>query len=737
MNERFCLILVSELSEGGHFPGEKLFWKLANSCGLSRASCFVRSTNDRTYENGSSFGASIALCLGGIAFRAATGIKGNIENLRGYCFEPSDCRPIEQRTKGIVGHYKTDRYAPGAESGDRRLVHKKGDPRYGWITSTQVPEFPPSLKWIIPTLDPVSIQEAGFRTIPALKADIARAVRALANEDFAPLSVRYLPFAVGMAAKTVAVDIETDGSGGITRIGISDGRTTFTAPWDANTRRIAKQILADETGLKIGHNLAFDIPKLEREGTEVKGPIFDTMLGAHLLQPDLYKGLQRVAPLYLDIRHWKEVVGTEPERYNATDVFTTWKIYEREKTYLEITGMYGLFTETIMPATRVLMDMTSRGIRVDQTQLGRWQEELGQKQRILMEEWNRGAPNVNPLSPAQLKVWLYKTKGFPTQKSYKGEVTTDETALRHIHTKLATGDAKAAIGTLLSLKRVSKLRGTYSEVELGEDGCVHPGYLPANKDEDRGAAATGRLASSNPNIQNQPLEARKLYIPHTTGNVFVEADYSQIELRIAAALSNDLLLLEALKGDVHARTMDLLGCDRVRSKNVLYGSIYGIGPRKLAKLLQTRGIETNERECRNLQDTLARTYTRLWAWRNEVVAEGVARHFLTNAFGRRRYFYSGSNDAPAMIDYLPQSNAADILWSILVPLDEFCRSNSGQLITTVHDSVLMEFPSAAPETVAGIREIMERPFDQIAPGFRCPIELKVGTNWGEMHDIRG
>ena len=88
-----------------------------------------------------------------------------------------------------------------------------------------------------------------------------------------------------------------------------------------------------------------------------------------------------------------------------------------------------------------------------------------------------------------------------------------------------------------------------------------------------------------------------------------------------------------------------------------------------------------------------------------------------------------------MIDYLPQSNAADILWSILKPLDDFATLNGGHLTTTVHDSVLMEFPAAAPETVQGIKKIMERPFSNIAEGFFCPIELKVGANWGEMYGI--
>jgi DNA polymerase-1 len=217
----------------------------------------------------------------------------------------------------------------------------------------------------------------------------------------------------------------------------------------------------------------------------------------------------------------------------------------------------------------------------------------------------------------------------------------------------------------------------------------------------------------------------------------VEADYSQIELRIAATLAKDSALLEALKGDVHAATQARIGCDRVRAKNLLYGSLYGAGPRKLALLLRTRGVDTTEAECKQLQHSLAAAYPQLWAWRMDVVGEGVVRRFLTNSFGRRRYFYGGSSAAPQMIDYLPQSNAADIVWDRLVPLDDFCTQNGGAILATVHDSFLMEFPKEAinPCLLGGLREILETEFPQIGPRFRVPVDMKIGSNWGQMEKL--
>jgi DNA polymerase-1 len=466
-------------------------------------------------------------------------------------------------------------------------------------------------------------------------------------------------------------------------------------------------------------------------------PIFDTMVAAHLLQPDLYKGLARAAPLYLDLQSWKHKSEDAPEEYNAKDVFFTWKLAEAEEVHLQETGQARLFHETMMPALPVLIRMTERGIKVDRTRLAAWQKELSAEQTRLLEEWNGRVPGVNPNSPSQISRWLYKDNGLPVHRAKGGKPTTDESALKAIAGRVGAGALGDAIRTLLAFKKVAKLKGTYSEVELGSDGCVHPHYLPAGKESDSGAAATGRLASSGPNIQNQPQEARALYTAHSSELALLECDYSQIELRIAAELANDHALQEALKGDVHAATQARVGCDRVRAKNLLYGSLYGAGPRKLALLLRTRGVATSEAECKALQLALAAAYPRLWAWRQEVVAVGTSERHLTNPFGRRRYFYGGSTAAPQMIDYLPQSTAADIVWDRLVPLDAFCTAHGGAILATVHDSFLMEFPKEAVDTclLGGLREVLESEFPQIASGFRVPVDMKIGSSWGQMEPL--
>lgn len=733
------LLAVAGNPEG--FPGYGTFWRNATRFGLDIADCHVVDITDPGLEESLAFSsAQVAICLGAPAFYALTGIPGSIDKIRGYVYEPGDANEITFRSREQIGFYATTRKKAG------EILHTKGDPKYGVVTRQRRLTLPPQLRWIIPTLDPRKIEEASFKTIPALKADITRATRALAP-DFRLLSTEFSeqPFLTVGDTGIVAFDIETVGfHGPIERIGVATGAGTWTAPWSTISKSCFQAILDDHPTLLIGHNLAFDMPRLEAAGIRFPDTeLFDTMLAAHLIQPNLYKALEKVASLYLDLRAWKHTSTTNAAFYNATDVTVTLLLAEKMIGVLAKISMYDLFTSTLMPSLRTLMRLTKRGIRVDRIFLGEWQQRLARILDAHTTQWDRLAPGVNPSSPNQIRKLLYEDLGLPTQyvRTKKGlRITTDESALRLIRRK-ATPEAVAIIDQLIELKHTNKLRSVYSEVELSAQGRVHPSYLPISKDTDDGAAATGRLASSNPNIQNQPEEARRLFVPSEDHLFFVEWDYSQIELRIAAARAADDALINALKGDVHASTMELVGCDRTRAKNLLYGSLYGAGPRKLATVLRQHGQTITEREAEDLQSRLSTAYPGLWAWRQRVIGEGTQLGYLTNAFGRRRYFYDRyrdadgvmhSGDVPEMLAFLPQSDAADILWSRLVPLEAFCEEFDGHLITTVHDSFLMEFPAVDETLVRSLRNVLEHRFDNISPGFYVPGNIKVGTNWGQM-----
>lgn len=748
----------------------KLTWALARRGGWSRADCYIINTIgewpakadgnpteaqlEQYWDQFNAYlarsNAKVAVCLGGAAFDRLTAIlttdrrakrRSGIEAWRGYLVARADCGT---HTRRVVRweQYKTN-----------TPKHRKGDPK---LTRHRVVEqctVPDSLGYIIPTIHPAAVLRTGYATLPALSADLARVGRALRGE--------LRPTAIGGSFSTtprtevsgdaVSFDIETRGTivGAITvRMGIADGLGPWTSEWDTRSRAASIAILGEPGRTKVGHNIvSFDIPKLAADGVEVADPIFDTMLAASLLQPDLYKGLNACASLYLDCPRWKHENEARPDYYNAMDAQGQLELYHAECAELKRTGQYEWFTKVMMPGARVLAKMTERGIKLDQKRRDEWLADLRVREEAAETEWY-GLTGCSPSSNKQVQAFLYETSGLPISYNKYGGTTADAASLKEALTWLGRQKESAprtrterALSCLLRYREVSKLRSTYAEYPLGDDGCIHPSYLPATKDDDnagfgKGLAGTGRITSRNPNIQNQPPEARRLYVPHRADLILVEADYSQIELRVVAALSDDKALREALEGDVHSHTQALLGVDRVRAKNVMYGTIYGAGPRKLSMVLKARGYDISERDARELQDALARAYPGLWRWRTRIVEE-VGRTFkLATPFGMHRYFYGGRRDAPAAIDFLPQGTAAGITWQILPPLEAAMQAVGGALLNLVHDSTLNEVPrTRLEEGIAALKGVMEVEWPQIEPGFRVPVSVKVGENWGEMKPV--
>ena len=759
-----------ELAQGRPFVGGsgRLLWALAKRAGFVREDCFIvnvigewpakadgNPSQDQLERYWEAFdeavsksAARVAVCLGGAAFDRLSGIisaertakrRSGIESWRGYLVQRADCVARSRRVSRVE-QYKTT-----------TKLHKKGDPKIVKHRVDLPPVLPRELEWIIPTLHPAAVLRTGYKSIPALAADLDRAARALNGQLRRPGTDYVETPLVGEAGDMVAVDIETHMvagmDGGITRVGSSSGRGTWSRQWDYLARIGIESETANPLKTTVMHNAPFDMPRLEAEGVQFNGPLWDTMLCAATLQPDLPKALNSVASLVLDVPRWKHLSDTDPAFYNAMDAAYTRAIALYQVDELKRTGQYEWFTQSVMPAVPVLVAMTKRGIRVDAERRARWLEELSADETEREARWRILTGGVHPGSPKQVAEYLYDTRGLPAQYGSTGGRTADINALREL---LAVVEGRTAptkdydlsvLRGLIEYRTVSKLRSTYAERGLGGDGCIHPSYLPASKDEEgidgKGLAGTGRITSRDPNIQNQPPEARKLFVPHSSDLILVEADYSQIELRIAASMSGDRALQEALKGDVHGRTMELLGCDRVRAKNVMYGTLYGAGPRKLSKVLRAKGFNLTEHEARNLQDALARAYPALWAWRQAVVEEVGRNYYLSTPFGQRRYFWQGRREAPAAIDFLPQGTAAGIMWQILPALEVQQHALGGALLTCVHDSILCEAPrNKLGETVDGIKRCMEREWSQIAPGFMVPIDVKVGENWGEMHALR-
>lgn len=734
----------------------KLLWSVAQKGGWSRADVYILNvigengaaadsnpTKDQ-YEkywdafndNLASFRGRFIVALGGQAFWRVTGIKGGIDSWRGYIVHPNECEPLERR-RILHTVYKTSNKARGITKGDPRLVKEKV-----YEVSTVRAE-----QTIFPCLQPASVLKSGFSNLPAFSADIRRVGRALRGE----LDAGRLVFGTSTITQHDAFgpcvfDIETkpslSGHDVVERVGVGTTAGTWTDHWsDATRTRLAGEFA--RANVSIAHNIAFDAPRLARLGLPPPEPWFDTMLAANMLQPDLYMGLNAVASLYLDRQRWKHLNEDNPEFYNAQDVNATWDLYHALREALERDGQLAHFENVVMRTVPTLVEMTQRGIRMDTTRRDEWLEELRNEESQLGRTWHTHTGGIDLRSHVKLGRYLYDDLALPRQYNKYGGTTTDIGAIETLIASPAGQDAKirSMLQCLKALRDVSKLRSTYATHPLGDDQCIHPSYLPSRKDNDsgfgRGLAGTGRITSRDPNIQNQPQSARRLYTAHSPDEILIEVDYSQIELRIAAALSNDPALLAALAtGDVHAVTMQRMGIDRTRAKGITYGSLYGAGVRKLAQVLRQEGYDVTEKECKEMQDGFKRAYPDLWMWRERVVQDVAKNYFVTNPFGRRRYFFRGAGDAPGAINFLPQSSVSDILWTIIRQLSDGLREVRGSVLTTVHDSLLFEIPRDQTTKAVGIiRTIMGQEWPMIAPGFRVPIEIKRGDNWGEMLKI--
>lgn len=759
-------------------PAGKITWVFARRGGWSRQDCYIinvigewpakkngaisKEQLERYWDTFNTYlsrsRAKIAVCFGGDAFDRLTGIisqerrenrstksgrKSGIEQWRGYLVRPIECAPHIRLVKRYDSYKKATK------------LHKEGDPKVTRHRVVEPCQLPSSVQMVLPTIHPAAVMRSGYATAPAFAADLARVGRALRgelfNHDFQWTETieEYRP------QTPVSVDIETrrpvlaSSEEVIVRVGmagkVGEHIRAWTRPWGTDALQAVKKELAVPGRPIVIHNSQYDVPLLEREGVVFGGDLWDSMMAAVQVQPDLYKGLNSVASLMLDIERWKNKSDAEPERYNAEDNARELQLYDPLCFELDKAEMRPLFENIVMPGVRTLINMRVRGVRVEPTRAREWHAALTEEWNTLFNEWHIQTSGVSPTSNPEVHSFFYDRLGLPAQYNKHGGTTVDKSALTAMRAYLTrqpdTAETRAAahmVETLIKFRKTNTLLKNFAKTPFDQNNCVHPSYLPVQKDDDddnegKGMPGTGRIGARQPNLANQPQIARRMYIPHDESMEWVGADFSQIEVRIAAELSNDNALREALKGDLHAKNMAILGCDRVRAKNVLYGTLYGGGPIKLAKVLQGQGVAVTARDIKQLQTALAGAYPDLFRWRQRLLEEVGRNYYLTTPFGRRRYFWRGRGDAPAAFDFLPQGSTADIIWHILPQLEAGFKSLGGQLLLTVYDSAEGEVPRGKrKETAAMLNDIMGQAWPQIAPGFRVPIEIKWGESWGEL-----
>ena len=521
-------------------------------------------------------------------------------------------------------------------------------------------------------------------------------------------------------------------------------------------------ILQQAGTLKVGQNLKYDLQVLRSYGVEVGGPLFDTMIAHYLLYPDMRHGLDELADKFLGYKmmSFEEMIApqsprqfdlrqVEPARlqfYAAEDTHITYLLYEYLYERLEKAGLMKLFTEVEMPLVKVLLGMEREGVRLDKSCLSRQAGELqGELLRLESEISLLLGHSINVNSSRQVGEALFDELQIveKAKKTKTGGYTTSEEVLEKLR------DKHPVVGKILDYRGVKKLLSTYVEA-LPElvypDGKIHTSF-------NQTIAATGRLSSSNPNIQNIPIRTpegraiREAFVPEE-GCTFLSADYSQIELRLMAHFSEDPALIEAFRSgqDVHQATAakiyglshgEVSADMRRRAKTANFGIIYGISAFGLSERLSIP-----RREAKELIDGYFASYPGVARYMTEVVEEAKKRGYVTTLLGRRRLL-PDINSANAVVRGYAERNAinaplqgsaADLIKLAMIRLERAIRERGlgSRMILQVHDELNFNVPlSELPEMTALVREVME----SVYPDLRVPLEVSIGhgANWLEAH----
>ncbi len=538
-------------------------------------------------------------------------------------------------------------------------------------------------------------------------------------------------------------------------------------PEDQDEARIVvnrfKNVLEDEGILKIGQNLKYDALVLKKYGIEVKGPVFDTMVAHHLAVPGLKSSMDFMAETYLNYSpvkiesliggkgkkqlSFREVELEQAKEYAAEDADITLQLkYVLEKKVKEA-GVEDLFYKTEMPLLLVLADMEAQGVKLDVDALRIFAEKLNEKMAVLEKNiLELAGINFNISSPKQVGEVLFEHLKIDAKakKTKSGQYSTNEETLVKLKGK------HEIVDKILEHRGVKKLLSTYVEALPAlvheETGKIHTTYNQA-------MVVTGRLSSTNPNLQNIPIrdedgrEIRKAFTASDDEHVFLSADYSQVELRLMAHLSQDEHLVHAFNNgeDIHASTaskiykMDLKDVDsdmRRKAKTANFGIIYGISAFGLAERLNiSRG------EAKELIDGYFESFPQVKEYMEKSIEIAREKGFVETVFGRKRNL-PDINSRNGVVRGMAERNAinapiqgtaADIIKMAMVCIKrEFDqRKLQSKMILQVHDELNFDVLKGELEIVKEVvRDCMENVVQLSVP---LSVEMGVGQNWQEAH----
>lgn len=497
-------------------------------------------------------------------------------------------------------------------------------------------------------------------------------------------------------------------------------------------------LLADDTLMKITH----DFKTLYKTGVTINGAIFDTMLAAYLLEPTRSGyNVSELADHYLD-----DFFYTEPSDEMTRGIYETLAIvnlYPKLKQQLEDSGAMGLYECFELPLLEVLAAMEQAGICVDCTHLQTLAQIYGQRiEKLLAEIYTLAGMEFNVNSTKQLGQVLFEHLQLPVVKKTKSGYSTDVEVLEKLY------KTHPIISHLLAYRRLTKLKSTYLD---GLAVLVDPADCRIYAKFNQMVTATGRLSSSEPNLQNIPVRTeegrriRELFVPGKGYDLLVSADYSQIELRILAHMSQDKNFLAAFQNneDIHARTaaevfdVPLEAVDttlRSRAKAVNFGIVYGISDFGLAK-----DLHVSRKEAAQYIESYFEKCPGVKAYIDQIVEKAHTDGFVTTLFGRRRYLpdinsrnYTVRSFAERMAMNTPiQGTAADIIKKAMIDVyrELKLRGLKSRLLVQVHDELLLE---VVAEELDEVKQLLTQAM-QNAAALCVPLTIDIhsGRSWAE------
>jgi DNA polymerase-1 len=581
------------------------------------------------------------------------------------------------------------------------------------------------------------------------------------------------------SGKEICFDTETTGLDAMTAdlVGISfaiEKEKGFYMPVPEDKAAVVKllepfkAIFEDDSKLLIAQNLKYDLKILHKYGIQVKSRVFDTMIAHYLLQPDMRHNMDLLAETYLNYRpvSIESLIGKKPsarstetqksmrdvelekvKEYAAEDADITFQLKQKFEKGLKDEGLSELFQEIEMPLVEVLAAMEEEGIRLDTDTLARFSEELGKELDELEKDiCGMAGSTFNIDSPKQLGQVLFDVLKITDKppKTRTGQYSTSEDVLQKLKGK------HDIIDKVLTYRSLKKLKSTYTDSlpnEVNEvTGRIHTTYSQT-------IAATGRLSSVGPNLQNIPIktergrEIRRSFIPRNADFLLMSADYSQIELRIIAALSDDENMIRAFRNneDIHtataAKIFDVPAEEvdrqmRIKAKSVNFGIIYGQSAFGLAQ-----NINISRSEAREIIDAYFEQYPKIKAYMDHSIESAKKLGYVETIKKRKRYLrdINSSNSIVRgaaernAINAPIQGSAADVIKVAMINIHREMNKlkPKSKMLLQVHDELVFDvYKDELEDMKALVREKMEHAVELKVP---LVVEMNAAGNWLEAH----